>query len=809
MTDAQRISQLEQQLVDSDEGVTTLPRDPKIDLLNELAWLLSDTDMKRAYALAETAYTLANAVHSAEQPYQLGIAYSLRTQGYLNMRFDHYPLALTQLLQALPLLETLQLTDGLADVFEGIFCVHFQIGNLPDALVFGYKELAAAEQIQDRRRILNAYNNLAVIQMRLANHAAADELWQQALQLAQAIGYTRVACMTHINLAQLHLAMALYEGALDDALRGLQLSQAYGYELFTIYALHNAGQCHLRLQQTRQALDYLDRALARSRLLEAKVIEVSILLTLGAAYRDLQQFAQAQAAALQALTIAQVINSKYELYEAHLFLAELYEQMGDFAQALTHFKEHQAAKEQVHNEAADQRLQVLQVAHDTKVAKQEAEIARLRTVELQQEIIQHTQLNEQLEQQVAVRTVELQNTVDRLRTEIQERQRAETALQAMMSSLEQRLADRTQELATFLDLTILGGRSANIPDVLEVALPRVLEVTSSQAVCIHLFDADAQQLLLVAQQELSLQSRTLLHSVPLTPRLQQWLAAPHEPLLTTDLAQLEMLPAVFRPPEFQTYLGVQISIGPQVEGILSCYRFTDRGFGLDDIALVMALGEQIGMVIGSHRLRKQAEEVAVLEERQRLARDLHDSLTQSLYSLALFSRAGREAVEDGDTRRLQQSFTQIETTTLHILREMRLLLYELRPANLEQAGLQQAIELRLNSVERRVGLQVEAQIDALPALSLTQESDLYYIIVEALNNIVKHAAATSLTLQLTQQNGHLHLQMVDNGQGFDLSQKTGGLGLRNMQERVNRLQGTLTLVSQPKRGTTLQMVMPF
>lgn len=809
MTDAQRISQLEQQLVDWDKGILTATVDKKIDLLNELAWLLSDIDMKRAYTLSETAYTLANAVYRDEQPYQIGIAYSLRTQGYLNMRFDHYALALTQLLQALPLLETLSRTDGLADVFDGIFCVYYQIGDLPEALALGYKQLAAAQQIQDRCRIINAYNNLAAIQMRMENYASANELWQQALQIAQEIGHTRVACMAYINLTQVYLQIDNYDRALESVMLGLQLSRAHGYELFEAYALYNAGNSYLKLQRAAQAFDYLNCALNLARTLEAKLIEVAILLSLGAAYRDLQQFEQAQVSAHQALTIAQAINSKSEIYEAHYFLAELYEGVGDLVQALAHFKQHQAVKEQVFNERADQRLKVLQVAHDTQVAKQEAEIARLRTVELQQEIIHHTQLNEQLEQQVAERTTELQNTVDRLRTEIQERQRAETALQAMMTSLEQRLANRTQELATFLDLTILGGRSANLSDVIEVALPRVLEVTNSQAVCIHLFDAEAQQLLLVAQQELSLQSRALLHRVPLTPRLQQWLATPHEPLLTTDLAQLEMLPAVFRPPEFQTYLGVQISIGPQVEGILSCYRFSDRGFGLDDIALVMALGEQIGMVIGSHRLRKQAEEVAVLEERQRLARDLHDSLTQSLYSLSLFSRAGREAVEDGDTRRLQQSLTQIETTTLHILREMRLLLYELRPANLEQEGLQQAVELRLNGVERRVGLQVEAQIDALPALSPTQESDLYYIIVEALNNIVKHAAATCLTLQLAQQNGHLHLQIVDNGQGFDPAQKTGGLGLRNMQERVNRLQGTLTMVSQPKRGTTLQMVMPF
>lgn len=808
MTDAQRISQLEQQLIECDNGVTTVTREQKVDLLNELAWLLSDTDLKRAYTLAETAYTLAAAVHGDEQPYSIGLAYSLRTQGFLNTRFDHYPMALTQLLQALPLVETLSLTDALADVFDGIFGVYYQIGNLAEALAFGYKQLTAAQQLQDRWRIINAYNNLAVIQMRLANHTSADEMWQQALLIAQEIGHTRVECITYVNLTQLDLQLGNYEKALKNALHGLQLCQTHRYEFFEVYALHNVGSCYLKLKQTAQALDYLNRALDRARLLEAKVIEVSILLTLGATYRERQQFEQALATGYQALTITQAIGSRQEQYNAHLFLSELCEEVGDFAKALGHYKQHQAVKEQVHNEAADQRMKVLQVVHDTQAAKQEAEIAKLRAVELQQEIIHHAQVNEQLAQQVAEQTAELRNTVERLLTEIQERHRAEAALQEIMTSLEQRLADRTQELATFFDLTLLGGRSANIRDVIEVALPRILEVTNSRAVCIHLLDADTQQLLLVAQQELSLDSRTLLQKVALPPHFRAWLQAPNEPLLTTDLSQSAIVPPVFRLAEFNTYLGVQITIGPQVEGILSCYRFTNRGYSLDDIALVMALGEQIGMVIGSHQLRKQAEEFAVLAERQRLARDLHDSLTQSLYSLSLFSRAGREAVDDGDTRRLQQSFTQVEATTLHILREMRLLLYELRPANLEQEGLKRAVELRLDSVERRAGLQVEAQLDELPALSPHTEVDLYHIIVEALNNIIKHAAATYLTLQLRQQSGYLYLQIVDNGKGFDPSHLTGGLGLRNIQERINRLNGTIAIVSNPKHGTSVKITVP-
>jgi signal transduction histidine kinase len=217
----------------------------------------------------------------------------------------------------------------------------------------------------------------------------------------------------------------------------------------------------------------------------------------------------------------------------------------------------------------------------------------------------------------------------------------------------------------------------------------------------------------------------------------------------------------------------------------------------------------MGMMLETDRLRQDAKSMAVLEERQRLARDLHDSVTQSLYSLSLFSRAGREAAEDGDTDRLRHSLTELERNTLHALREMRLLLYELRPADLEQEGLIRAVELRLNTVERRVGLKLDVQLDELPGMSPSHEVELYHIILEALNNIVKHAAAGRLTLQLTHANGQIHLRIVDDGQGFDPMQTSGGLGLRNIRERVARLDGQLSIASEPSRGTRLEAVIPY
>jgi len=158
---------------------------------------------------------------------------------------------------------------------------------------------------------------------------------------------------------------------------------------------------------------------------------------------------------------------------------------------------------------------------------------------------------------------------------------------------------------------------------------------------------------------------------------------------------------------------------------------------------------------------------------------------------------------------LLASLTELERNTLHALREMRLLLYELRPADLEQEGLSQAIQLRLNTVERRVGLQLDVELDDFTGISRTLEVQVYHIVVEALNNVVKHAAATRLAMRLTRTDGHLHLRIADDGRGFDPSRSNGGMGLDNMRERVARLGGQLSVVSEPGDGTRLEAMIPY
>lgn len=208
-------------------------------------------------------------------------------------------------------------------------------------------------------------------------------------------------------------------------------------------------------------------------------------------------------------------------------------------------------------------------------------------------------------------------------------------------------------------------------------------------------------------------------------------------------------------------------------------------------------------------LRAQAEQLAVLEERSRLARDLHDSVTQSLYSLTLFAEAGRRLLGQDDHARAADYLDRLAETAHHTLREMRLLVYELRPEELEREGLLGALERRLRSVERRSGVAFELCADPDLTLPGAIETTFYRVAQEALNNALKHSRASHVRVRVDENGAHANLTIEDDGAGFDpeLSGR-GGLGMVGMRERVEQLGGQLTVRSTTGTGTRVAVSVP-
>jgi PAS domain S-box-containing protein len=198
---------------------------------------------------------------------------------------------------------------------------------------------------------------------------------------------------------------------------------------------------------------------------------------------------------------------------------------------------------------------------------------------------------------------------------------------------------------------------------------------------------------------------------------------------------------------------------------------------------------------------------AALEERQRLARDLHDSVTQSLYSVTLLAEVARRRARAGDAAATLEQIDRLGELSQQCLREMRLLVYELRPAMVEEVGLVGALRQRLEAVEQRSGVRVQLMADDDHRIPLSMQDELFRVAEEALNNALKHAQASNLTVHLRTANGTVELDIADNGRGFDPGQAelSGGQGLSNMRERVTRLGGRFDIDTAVGQETTIRV----
>ena len=388
--------------------------------------------------------------------------------------------------------------------------------------------------------------------------------------------------------------------------------------------------------------------------------------------------------------------------------------------------------------------------------------------------------------------------------DITDRKKLEVALQNHRDQLEAAVIERTRQLNAFLDLIMLVSEAGTLPAIIEIALNRIMEFCQCQAVALHLFDNDQTTLTLSTQRGLTTAQQEQLETITLESPLSDWFLQHREPLLAAAPDNAAHLPPSLWLESFQVYMGAHLRTGQSVLGMLSYYCRSEQTFSLDKISLLSALAEQLAFIVENYRLRGRIEEIAVVAERQRLARDLHDSITQSLYSINLFTQAARESSEDNDPERLAGSLSRIEAIALTALKEMRLLLYQLQPDVLTEKGLAVALQQRFDSVERRLGIEVDYKVEGRLELPGEISEALYKAALEALNNSLKHAGPSHLTVRLTMHQPVIQLEITDNGRGFEPGRVKRGMGLRNIEQRLEQLNGCLLLSSAVGAGTKVE-----
>jgi nitrate/nitrite-specific signal transduction histidine kinase len=263
-------------------------------------------------------------------------------------------------------------------------------------------------------------------------------------------------------------------------------------------------------------------------------------------------------------------------------------------------------------------------------------------------------------------------------------------------------------------------------------------------------------------------------------------------------------------PGLVSMLSVPLKVDQQTIGVLN---ILDKPGELtqEDIRIIDLFADQAAMIIEHVRLQHQAEHLAILEERQRLARELHDSVTQALYSVTLYSDAARLAFSAKKWDSLERNLREVSNMAREAMYDMRLLIFELRPFMLEKEGLASALRARLAAVEGRAGLKTEVLVEGERRLPLAVEEEIYRIAQEGLNNIVKHAKAGDVQIYLKYGEETVSLELIDDGAGFDtkIAGRSGGVGLRGIQERVQQLGGSLEIDSAPGKGTRLAVEIPL
>ena len=265
------------------------------------------------------------------------------------------------------------------------------------------------------------------------------------------------------------------------------------------------------------------------------------------------------------------------------------------------------------------------------------------------------------------------------------------------------------------------------------------------------------------------------------------------------------------PRETRSQLCVPVVAGARVLAVLNLESRQVGAFTNEGVAVLETAADVLASAIENARLHQRAQEAAVLEERSRLARDLHDSISQQLFSMTLTAQAARVQLDKNPARTATQ-LERLQETAAAALAEMRALIFQLRPPALNEQGLVSALQQHVAALGRREGLTMNFETSGEERYARGAEQAIYRIAQEALNNVVKHAGACRVEILLDLQPEQVLLRVRDDGAGFDmevLAPSIGRhLGLTSMRERAAELGGRFELSSQPGRGTEVVVVVP-
>jgi ligand-binding sensor domain-containing protein/signal transduction histidine kinase len=390
-------------------------------------------------------------------------------------------------------------------------------------------------------------------------------------------------------------------------------------------------------------------------------------------------------------------------------------------------------------------------------------------------------------------------------------------LQERTAELEERNIEidrRRQELEALYRADAELDRCLYLEDVLRALVDIAIEMLQADKSCFFVWDADHDKLVIGMARGFQPRSLSRLSFAPGEGTVGQ-VAASGQAMVVHDARQDHRIgkPELIDREGIRSFMQVPIRVGGRIFGVFSADYVQPKAFGEEEQRLFLALGQRAGLAIETVQRYEHSQQVAVVEERSRLARELHDAVTQTLFSASLIAEALPGSL-DRDTNEARALLQELRQLTRGALAEMRTLLLELRPAALVEANLADLLRQLGEAVTGREGVQVDVVVDGTARLQPDVHVVFYRVAQEALNNVVKHARACRVDVLLSHAAGAderetsaAELRIRDNGRGFDPDCPPADcMGLRIMRERAESIGAALAVNSTPGQGTEIQLV---
>jgi nitrate/nitrite-specific signal transduction histidine kinase len=370
-------------------------------------------------------------------------------------------------------------------------------------------------------------------------------------------------------------------------------------------------------------------------------------------------------------------------------------------------------------------------------------------------------------------------------------------------TLEQRVADRTRELKTLNTIAEVVNRSLDLQEILQGALSTTMQAMDMEAGAVLIKEDDS--LILQTQSGLSSEFQEQVAHLPLGVGASGQAALGVQPVLRRpgDYPEPALRQAILNE-GLQLVVSVPLLFKSRVLGVLNLCTRQMREITDEELAMLVSVGSQVGVAIENARLFEQAEQSAVAAERNRLARDLHDAVTQTLFSASLIAevlpRIWKRNPEEGMKR-----LAELGQLNRGALAEMRTLLLELRPSAILEAETRELFRHLIDAFTGRARIPVTLSLEGDCKLPAETKVVLYRIAQETLSNIIKHAGASKVDINIICQERYVSLMICDDGRGFDPAKVTSEhLGLAIMKERAEGIGGNLHITSHENQGSRVE-----